>query len=211
MGDVTEQPRTPQLPDGVDDEGYVRVRRLMRLCVLRVWRSDHVIAGMDPWVVVDEAWSSMAEAGFRSEGPFLAFAMRVARNKATDALRRAEARRRDRSLDTPISVTHDPPEHRVLADVTVGSPGADAEYFSRLEHLDAIQRLALAEEAIYRVLSDPERSAFLAVRVAGKSRAAVGRELDPPVTGQRVGQVIAAATFKIRAYIEEREGRAGAI
>jgi len=207
---VTEQLPTPPLPEGVDNEGYTRIRRLMRLSVLRVWRSDHVIAGMDPWVVVDEAWSSMAQAGFRSEGPFLQFAIRVARNKALDALGRAEARRRDRSLDKPIS-TSDDAEHRVLADVTVGSPGADADYFSRMEHLDAIQRLALAEEAIYRVLSDTERSAFLAVRVAGKSRAAVGRELDPPITGQRVGQVIAAATVRIKAYVNEHEARVGAI
>jgi hypothetical protein len=89
--------------------------------------------------------------------------------------------------------------------VTAGSAGADADYFSKVEHLDAIHRLALAEEAIYRVLSDTERNAFLAVRVSGKSRAAVGRELDPPLTGQRVGQMIAAATIKIKAYIEEHE------
>lgn len=176
----------------------------MRLCVLRVWRSDHVIAGMDPWVVVDEAWSSMAQTGFRSEGPFLPFAIRVARNKALDALNRAEARRRDRSLDEPISPGTDDQDNRVLADVTPGSAGADADYFSRLEHLDAIQRLALTEEAIFRVLSDTERGAFLAVRVAGRSRASVGRELDPPITGQRVGQIVAAATIKIREYVQER-------
>jgi DNA-directed RNA polymerase specialized sigma24 family protein len=170
-----------------------------------------VIAGMDPWVVVDEAWSSMAQTGFRSDGPFLPFALRVARNKALDGLRRAESRRRDRSLEHPISIPSGGPDQRVIADVTVGSPGADAEYFSKLEHLDAIQRLELAEEAIYAVLSEAERSAFLAVRVSGKSRAAVGRELDPPVTGQRVGQVIAAATIKIKAYVEEHETRAGAL
>lgn len=169
-----------------------------------------MIAGVDPWVVVDEAWSSMAQGGFQSEGPFLPFAIRVARNKAIDALNRAEAKRRDRSLDKPISTVSETSEHRVLADVTIGSPGADSEYFSRLEHLDAIQRLALAEEAIYRVLSETERSAFLAVRVQGKSRAAVGRELDPPVTGQRVGQVIAAATIKIRAYVDQHEPGTGA-
>jgi DNA-directed RNA polymerase specialized sigma24 family protein len=202
---VTGQSRNPALPDGVDSEGYERIRALMRLSVLRVWRSDHVIAGMDPWVIVDEAWSSMALNGFHSEGPFLPFAIRVARNKAVDALNRAEARRRDRSLYEPISAGSEEAEPRVLADVTPGSAGADAEYFSKLEHLDAIQRLSLAEEAIYSVLSDIERSAFLAVRVSGKSRAAVGRELDPPITGQRVGQVIAAATIKIKTYIEERE------
>lgn len=202
---MTAQSLNPVLPDGVDTEGYTRIRGLMRLCVLRVWRSDHVIAGMDPWVVVDEAWSAMAQTGFRSEGPFLPFAIRVARNKAVDALNRAEARRRDRSLDEPIPTAGDDAEPRVLGDVTAGSAGADADYFSKLEHLDAIQRLALAEEAIYRVLTNTERSTFLGVRVAGKSRAAVGRELDPPITGQRVGQMIAAATIKIRAYIEEHE------
>ena len=192
----------PVLPEGVDNEGYSRIRGLMRLCVLRVWGSDRVIAGMDPWVVVDEAWASMAEHGFRSEGPFLPFALRVARNKAMDARNRAEARRRDRSLDEPIATAGDA-EPLVLAEVTAGSPGADAEYFARVDHLDVIQQLAVAEEAIYRVLSDTERTVFLAVRVAGKSRAAVGRELDPPVTGQRVGQIVAAATIKIKAHVEQ--------
>jgi DNA-directed RNA polymerase specialized sigma24 family protein len=200
---VTERPLTPVLPDGVDDAGYVRIRGLMRLSVLRIWKSDQVIAGMDPWVVVDEAWSSMAENGFQSAGPFLPFALRVAQNKALDALTRAEARRRDRSLQAPISTTANSSEPLVLADVTAGSPGADTEYFERLDHVSAIQQLALAEEAIYRALSETEREAFLAVRVDGKSRAAVGRELDPPVTGQRVGQIVAAAAAKIGVYIEE--------
>ncbi|MGH2829492.1 MAG: hypothetical protein ACRDJM_03305 [Actinomycetota bacterium] len=202
---MTEQPLNPVLPEGVDNEGYTQIRGLMRLCVLRVWRSDHVIAGMDPWVVVDEAWSSMAHNGFHSEGPFLPFALRVARNKALDAMNRGEVRRRDRSLDAPISTGAGDAEHLVLADVTAGSAGADADYFSKLEHVDAIRRLALTEEAIYRVLSDTERIVFLAVRAAGKSRAAVGRELDPPVTGQRIGQIVAAATIRIKAYIEEHE------
>lgn len=202
--DVTEESLDPALPDGVDDEAYARIRGLMRLSVLRVWRSDHVIAGVDPWGVVDEAWTSMAQAGFRSEGPFLPFALRVARNKAIDALQRAEARRTVRSLDAPLGTEADDDE-RVLGDVTVGSPGADEAYFARTEHLDAIRRLSLAEQAIYAVLTDAEREAFLAVRVAGKSRAAVGRELDPPVTGQRVGQIVAAATMKIKRYLEEHE------
>lgn len=198
-----ERALNPVLPEGVDNEGYTRIRGLMRLCVLRVWGSDRVIAGMDPWVVVDEAWASMVENGFRSEGPFLPFALRVARNKALDAKNRAEARRRDRSLEEPIAMVGGESEPLVLADVTAGSPGADADYFSRVEHVERIQRLALAEEAIYRVLSETERAVFLAVRVAGKSRAAVGRELDPPITGQRVGQVVAAATMKIKAHLEK--------
>jgi DNA-directed RNA polymerase specialized sigma24 family protein len=179
----------------------------MRLSVLRVWRSDHVIAGVDPWVVVDEAWSSMAENGFGSEGPFLPFALRVARNKALDALNRAEARRRDRSLSQPISSGADDSEGLVLGDVAAGSPGADADYFARVDHLETIQRLSLAEEAIYEALSDREREVFLAVRVSGKSRAAVGRELDPPLSGQRVGQLIASATVKVRSYMEQHEDR----
>lgn len=200
---MTERPAGPVLPDGVDSEGYARIRGLMRLSVLKVWTTDHVIAGMDPWGVVDEAWSSMAENGFRSAGPFLPFALRVARNKAIDALSRAEARRRDRSLQEPISPPTVDAGPLVLADVTAGSAGADDEYFSKLEHLENIRRLALVEEAIYRVLSATERDAFLAVRVHGKSRAAVGRELDPPITGQRVGQIVASATGRIMAYIDE--------
>jgi DNA-directed RNA polymerase specialized sigma24 family protein len=201
---VTERPSGTTLPDGVDDAGYARLRGLMRVCVLGVWRSDHVIAGMDPWAVVDEAWSSMAQSGFRSEGPFTPFALRVAKNKAIDALNRAEARRRDRSLDEPLASGHDDAEPRALADTIAGSRGAETEYFGTLEHLDAIRRLALTEDAIFSVLSDVEREVFLAVRVSGKSRAAVGRELDPPLTGQRVGQIVAAATIKIKRYVEER-------
>lgn len=205
---MAEPSLDPVLPDGVDEERYAKIRGLMRLSVLRVWRSDHVIAGMDPWVVVDEAWSSMAENAFRSEGPFLPFALRVARNKALDALNRAEARRWNRSLDEPISRANDA-EGLVLADVTPGSSGADDEYFSRVEHLETVQRLALAEEAIYNVLSERERDVFLAVRVNGKSRAAVGRELDPPLSGQRVGQLIAEATIKVGNYIEQHQGTVG--
>ena len=163
-----------------------------------------MIAGVDPWSVVDEAWRSMAEAGFRSAGPFLPFALRVARNKAMDALNRAEARRHDRSLDAPISRT-DGDDGLVLADVTPGGPGAEAEYFSDEEHMQKVRLLALAEEAIERVLDDRERDVFRAVQVDGKSRAAVARELDPPVTGQRVGQMVATAVMKIRQYIREHQ------
>jgi RNA polymerase sigma factor (sigma-70 family) len=193
------------LPDGVDDDGYAQIRGLMRLSVLRIWRSDHVIGGVDPWSVVDEAWSSMAESGFRSKGPFLPFALRVAQNKALDALNRAEARRRDRSLQEPISKAADEAENLVLSDVTAGSAGAETDYFSEQEHLETIQRLALAQQAIYGVLSDTEREVFIAVQVNGKSRAAVGRELDPPITGQRVGQIVASAAIKLRDYIQEHD------
>lgn len=90
---------------------------------------------MDPWIVVDEAWASMARNGFRSEGPFEPFALRVARNKAIDAYNRAEARRRDRSLQEPIAPGSEESEPRTLADVMPGSAGADADYFARTEHL----------------------------------------------------------------------------
>ncbi len=164
-----------------------------------------MIAGMDPWGVVDEAWSSMASSGFRSAGPFLPFALRVAKNKAMDALNRAEARRRDRSLSEPIAAGGGA-EGLVLGDVVaVGSEGAEAEYFSEVENAESVRKLDLAEQAIDSALSDTEREAFLAVVRDGKSRAAVGRELDPPVTGQRVGQIVAFAASKIRTYIEEHE------
>lgn len=195
------------MPEGVDEDEYRRIRGLMRHSVLLVWRSDQVIAGVDPWTVVDEAWSSMAHNGFRSEGPFLPFALRVARNKAIDAINRAEARRRDRSLSQPISTRADDAEPLVLADVAAGSAGADEDYFAKLDHLRTVQQLELAEEAIYQMLSDRERDVFLAVRVNGKSRAAVGRELDPPISGQRVGQLVASAWVKVRAYMEEHEDR----
>lgn len=94
----------------------------------------------------------------------------------------------------------------ILADVTAGSPGAEADYFAQTEHVDVIRRLALAEDAIYGALSDTERDVFLAVRVSGKSRAAVGRELDPPISGQRVGQIVAAATMKIKTHVEQEAG-----
>jgi DNA-directed RNA polymerase specialized sigma24 family protein len=202
---VTEESPGPVLPDGVDQEAYARIRGLMRLSVLRVWRSDYVIAGTDPWSVVDEAWASMAQNGFRSEGPFEPFALRVARNKAIDAFNRAEARRRDPSLDQPLLRAGSFPEPRTLADVTPGSLGADDDYFAREDHLAAIRRLALTEEAIFKVLSETERRAFLAVQVDGKSRAAVGRELDPPISGQRVGQIVAAAAVKVQAHVQQLE------
>lgn len=202
---MAERSINPALPDGVDEQGYAHIRGLMRLSVLRVWRRDHVIAGMDPWGVVDEAWGSMAESGFRSAGPFLPFALRVAKNKAMDALNRAEARRRDRSLEEPIA-SGDESGGLVLGDVAaVGSAGAEEEYFAEVEHAKVVQKLSLAQEAIRSVLTDVEREAFLAVQVDGKSRAAVGREIDPPVTGQRVGQIVAFAASKIRTYIEEHE------
>ena len=61
--------------------------------------------------------------------------------------------------------------------------------------------------AIYtaEVLTRVEREVFIAVRVDGKSRAAVGRELAPPLTGQRVGQIVAHALIKVQAYVTERE------
>ena len=90
----------PHLPAGIDQTEYERLRRLMWASVQRVWRGDReVVAGMDPWSVVDEAWASMAAQDFKSGGPFPMFACRVARNKAIDALKRAEVKRIGPSLD----------------------------------------------------------------------------------------------------------------
>jgi RNA polymerase sigma factor (sigma-70 family) len=178
----------------------------MRVSALSVWRGNHeVIAGIDPWDVVDEAWSSMAQQNFESKGPFLPFALSVARNKAVDAVRRAEAKRRVRSLDAPLEARAEGAEPTPLREDLQGSGGAEAEYFRGLDQLEAIQTLALAEEAIYAgtILSEVERRVFVAVRVHGKSRAAVGRELDPPVTGQRVGQIVARAFIKIQKHVND--------
>ena len=176
----------------------------MRVSVLSVWRARHeVVAGIDPLDVVDEAWSSMAEDNFRSKGPFLPHALVVARNKAVDAMRRGEAKRRDRSLETPVASAAGS-GGVTLQDELPGSPGADVDYFRGLDQVAAIRKLALAEEALYAagVLTDVEREVFVAVRVHGKSRAAVGRELDPPLTGQRVGQIAAQAFIKIQGFIK---------
>jgi DNA-directed RNA polymerase specialized sigma24 family protein len=205
---VDRGPLNPTLPDGVDEKEYRRIRRLMRVSVLSVWRANHeVIVGMDPWDVVDEAWSSMAQGQFHSKGPFLPHALIVARNKAVDALRRTEARRGDRSLDAPSHHVTEDGEPISLHDQLADSGGADVDYFRGLDQVDAIQKLALAEEAIYTgdILTKVEREVFVAVRVDGKSRAAVGRELDPPITGQRVGQLAAQAFIKIQAYVKENE------
>ena len=196
---MERDPPKPRLPDGIDDDEYKRIRKLMRVSVLRAWRTNQeVIAGLDPWDVVDEAWISMAQNNFASKGPFLPHALTVARNKAIDAQRRGEARRRDRSIDAPLA-----------AEVS-GSPGADAEFFKSQDQVDAVQRLAIWEEGIYSsdVLSNVQREVFIAVRVDGKSRAAVGRELDPPLTGQRVGQIAAEAFIKLQAYVKKNEGGA---
>jgi DNA-directed RNA polymerase specialized sigma24 family protein len=173
----------------------------MRASVLRTWRAtSEVIAGVDPWDVVDEAWISMAEQNFEAKGDFLPHALTVARNKAIDHQRRAEARRRDhRSIEVPA-----------VQEGISGSVGADVDYFRSQEQVAAVARLALWEEAIYErgVLTDLQRQVFVAVRIDGKSRAAVGRELDPPLSGQRVGQITAEAFIKLQRYVEQNEDRA---
>lgn len=171
----------------------------MRASVLRTWRANSdVIAGVDPWDVVDEAWASMAEQDFATKGDFLPHALTVARNKAIDHQRRAEARRRDRSIDAPA------------AQEAPGSVGADVDYFRSREQVDAVARLALWEQAINAdgLLTDLQRQVFVAVRIHGKSRAAVGRELDPPLTGQRVGQITAEAFVKLQRYVKQNEDSA---
>ena len=171
----------------------------MRASVLKTWRGNNeVIAGLDPWDIVGEAWISMAQDNFASKGEFVPHALTVARNKAIDAQRRVEARRRDRSLDEPL-----PSE-------PASSSGADEDYFKSQEQMDAVAKLAVWEEGIYAsdTLTDLQRQVFIAVRVDRKSRAAVGRELDPPLTGQRVGQIAAEAFIKLQTYVKNNEDRA---
>jgi DNA-directed RNA polymerase specialized sigma24 family protein len=179
----------PSLPEGVDRTEYERLRRLMWASVQRVWRGDReVVAGTDPWSVVDEAWTSMAAQQFRSAGPFPVFACRVARNKAIDALKRAEVRRLGPSLDATRS---DDEGHQIqVIPMQASTASAEAEFF------DA-ERLAGITQAIEYSLTKVEKMVFLAVRVDRKSGAAVGRELDPPLSGQRVGQILAGAVVKV--------------
>ncbi|CAN5865607.1 hypothetical protein BH23ACT12_BH23ACT12_18030 [soil metagenome] len=179
----------PSLPEGVDRTEYERLRRLMWASVQRVWRGDReVVAGTDPWSVVDEAWTSMAAKQFRSAGPFPVFACRVARNKAIDALKRAEVRRLGPSLDAtrPNEEGREAP----LIPMEASTDSAEAEYFNA-------ERLAGITDAIEYSLTKLEKMVFLAVRVDHKSGAAIGRELDPPLSGQRVGQILAVAVVKI--------------
>ena len=177
------------LPEGVDRTEYDRLRRLMWASVQRVWRGDReVVAGTDPWSVVDEAWTSMAANQFRCAGPFPVFACRVARNKAIDALKRAEVRRLGPSLDA--TRPDDEGNEMRLVPIEASTASAEAEFF------DA-ERLAGITQAIEYSLTKVEKMVFLAVRVDRKSGAAVGRELDPPLSGQRVGQILAGAVLKI--------------
>lgn len=161
--------------------------------VQRVWRGEReVVAGVDPWSVVDEAWAAMAARQFRCEGPFPIFACRVARNKAVDALRRAEVRRLGPSLDAPRTDQEGNP----ITSLPTEASRASAEN----EYLDA-QRLVEIADAIHYSLNTLERMVFFGVRVDRKSGAAVGRELNPPLTGQRVGQILAGAMVKIHACL----------
>jgi len=75
---------------------------------------------------------------------------------------------------------------------------------------DRLERNALYEEAIFQegVLTDLERHIFLAVRTDRKSRAAVGRELPSPLSGQRVGQIVGEALVKIDEYVRGKEDAA---
>ncbi len=202
------------LPEGVDRTEYDRLRRLMWASVQRVWRGDReVVAGTDPWSVVDEAWTSMAANQFHCAGPFPVFACRVARNKAIDALKRAEVRRLGPSLDA--TRPDDEGNEMRLVPLEASTSSAEAEFF------DA-ERLAGITQAIEYSLTKVEKMVFLAVRVDRKSGAAVGRELDPPLSGQRVGQILAGAVVKIHNSLraleddqlaklmpEQAEGRGG--
>lgn len=130
----------------------------------------------------------MAANQFQCAGPFPVFACRVARNKAIDALKRAEVRRLGPSLDA--TRPDDEGNEMRLVPLEASTASAEAEYF------DA-ERLAGITRAIEYSLTKVEKMVFLAVRVDRKSGAAVGRELDPPLSGQRVGQILAGAVMKI--------------
>ena len=118
-------------------------------------------------------------------------------------LRRAETKARGPSLDAPVGGEEGP--EATGKDLLLGSSGADVDYFRDRKHVRAVLTLALIEDAVFEVLTETERKVFLEVRVNGKSGAAVGRELDPPVSGQRVGQIVVKALVKISAYLKDHE------
>ena len=167
-----------------------------------------MLGGVDPWDVVDEAWSAMAATHFACEGP-APYAVRVAKNVAIDALRRAEIRRPRISLDAPFKSKRSFQDglnpHDVVAAAT---DSAEDEYFSLGDEAFAAARVSLAKEALFTILSDDERKLFLAVRVHQRSGVAVGRQHIPPITGQRVGQIISKVTVKLRAYVTSRQSEA---
>lgn len=194
---MNPQGSSPGLPDGVDEQEYERIRNLMRGSVLFVWGKrgrEEVVAGRDPWDVVDEAWASMAASGFSCQGPFAQHACAVARNKAIDVVRRLEARKIGPSLDAPVG--EDEGDGTYGDSIEDGSGRAEDQYL-------AAQRLILIEDAVFNGLDPREQDIFFGVRVERKSRAAVGRELDPPISGQRVGEILAALVIKVRRSLEE--------
>lgn len=195
-----------ELPEGLDEEGYQRLRDRMRISVLGVWKGHRqVMASVDPWDVVDEAWSSMVASNFKRKGPFLPYALRVAKNKAVDALRRAETKARGPSLDEPIGGGDD--DKSTGRDLLRGSSGADDDYFRDREHARAVLKLSLIEDAVYEegVLTETERKVFVGRHFHDKSGAAIGRELDPRISGQAVGQILAKALVKINRYLKDRQ------
>ena len=104
-------------------------------------------------------------------------------------------------MDAPLH--HEQGEEVTRKDLLRGSEGADVDYFEHGDEIEKVELLSLVEEAVHRTLTTTERKVFLEVQFNEKSRAAVGRELTPPVTGQRVGQIMATALVKIRRHLKQ--------
>ena len=125
-----------------------------------------------------------------------ALAVRIARNKAIDAIRRATSgrtrfsgdseRTRDREIDVvPLSTAGggQDPIDALPADID-----AEAEFIASRQQLILLR---LARE----LLSDRERQIFFEIHHLGISRAEVGRDLG--LTGQRVGQIYRQAARRL--------------
>ena len=104
------------------------------------------------------------------------------------------------SLDAPLHEADG--EEITRKDLLRGSEGADVDYFEHGDEIEKVELLSLVEEAVHMTLTPTERTVFREVQFNEKSRAAVGRELTPPVTGQRVGQIMATALVKIRRHLK---------
>lgn len=125
-----------------------------------------------------------------------ALAVRIARNKAVDAIRRATSGRRsssadsgdarDREIDVVPLSTGDGGQHPI--DALPADVDAAAEFVASRQQLILLR---LARE----LLNDRDRQIFFEVHHLGRSRAEVGRALG--LTGQRVGQIYVQAARQL--------------
>lgn len=128
-------------------------------------------------------------------------AVRIARNKAIDAIRQATSGRRDSATGREIGIV---PLDRALSSSGPEGPrpiellpgGRDPEAEFTAIHQELVLR-DLARDH----LDDRERRIFFEIHYRGRSRADVGREVG--LTGARVGQIYAEITLRLHDLARE--------